>query len=84
MPEKEKLSFEQCLERLEEVVRHLEGGQTSLEESLKLFAEGVELLSSCQEELLAAEKTVQMLIAKAEGEIVRRPFRVGEEDLGGL
>lgn len=84
MSAKKKLSFEACLRRLEEVVEQLEDGQITLEESLKLFGEGVELLNCCQEELTAAEKTVQMLVPGSDGKTNRKQFTVTEETNSGF
>ncbi len=68
-PEKEAPSaqnptFEQALERLQQVVRKMESGQLSLEEALQAFEEGVKLTRICQEHLSAAEAKVEVL-AKA-------------------
>lgn len=57
----EKLSFEQSLARLEEIVRHLEKGDLPLSDSLSLFEEGTGLLSSCSAMLEEAEQKVVKL-----------------------
>ncbi len=49
------LSFEAALTRLEEITRALEGGSASLDESLKLFEEGVRLVRFCNEKLEGAK-----------------------------
>lgn len=54
-------SYEEATNRLNEILKILEGGQQSLQETLKLMAEGKELLSFCQEELQAAEKQLEIL-----------------------
>ncbi|MGI6714338.1 MAG: exodeoxyribonuclease VII small subunit [Bacilli bacterium] len=59
-----KLSFENRLKRLEQIVAKMESGNLPLEEALKLFNEGNTLLKSLQEELSAAE----MEITKITGE----------------
>ena len=46
-----KMSFEESLNRLDEIVRHLEKGDLPLSESLTLFEEGTGLLSSCSKML---------------------------------
>lgn len=69
-----KPSFEECLERLHKVVSLLEGGNLPLDESLRLFAEGIELTRCCQEYLAEAEKKVEVLLEDAEGETRRRPM----------
>lgn len=62
-----KLSFEQALERLEEIVARIEGGQVPLEESIEKYAEGMTLLKTCRTILDSAEKKIQLL-AKGEGD----------------
>ena len=57
----EKLSFEQSLARLDEIVRHLEKGDLPLSESISLFEEGTGLLSSCSAILEEAEQKVVKL-----------------------
>ncbi|MBQ6274640.1 MAG: exodeoxyribonuclease VII small subunit [Oscillospiraceae bacterium] len=57
----EKLSFEQSLARLDEIVRHLEKGDLPLSESISLFEEGTGLLSSCSAMLEEAEQKVVKL-----------------------
>lgn len=61
--EKEKLSFEEALTRLEEVVRELEANQLSLEQALDLFAEGISLSKYCNGCLEQAEQKITMLMA---------------------
>ena len=56
-----KLTFEQAMARLEEVVSRLEGGETSLDESLKLFEEGAKLMGQCTALLDKAEQKVTLL-----------------------
>lgn len=55
-------SFEQSLSQLTEIVNKMSGNQTSLEESLKLFENGIGLVNECRQQLTEAEKKVQMLI----------------------
>ena len=67
-------SFEESLKRLETVVDQLEKGELTLEESLKLFEEGVNLTASCKQELDAAEGKVQMLVKQRDGSLKTEPF----------
>ena len=60
MPEK-KLSFEDAMKRLDEVVKQLETGNAPLSESLALFEEGVALVRRCNDELNDAEKKIKDL-----------------------
>jgi exodeoxyribonuclease VII small subunit len=61
------LKFEAALSRLEELVGSLEKGDLSLEESLKIFEEGVRLSKNCTKILDEAEKKVELLIHDKEG-----------------
>lgn len=67
-------SFEESLKRLETVVDQLEKGELTLEESLKLFEEGVNLTAACKQELDAAEGKVQMLVKQRDGSLKAEPF----------
>lgn len=58
---KKQPDFEASLERLEKIVDTLEEGELSLEESLKIFEEGVSLTRSCQKALDEAEQRVKQL-----------------------
>ncbi|PSH03278.1 MAG: exodeoxyribonuclease VII small subunit [Acidobacteria bacterium] len=53
--------FEECLQRLEAIVKEMEKGDLPLEQSLKLFEEGVALSSSCRKELEEAEGKIEIL-----------------------
>jgi len=57
------VSFEATLERLHQIVERLEGGELDLEESLRLFEEGVGLARASQARLNSAEKRVEELLA---------------------
>lgn len=59
--ENREMSFEQAMERLNEIVDKLEGGQESLEESLALFEEGSALSAKCLGMLEAAEQKMRVL-----------------------
>lgn len=61
-PPAEGQSFEASLARLGEIVEHLEGGELPLEESLRLFEEGVGLARAAQTRLDSAEKRVEELL----------------------
>lgn len=60
--------FETKLARLEEIVKSMESGQLGLEDSLKLFEEGVRISRDCQTELDAAEQKVEILVNASTGE----------------
>ena len=61
-----KKTFEEALERLEEITRELEGGNPSLEKSLKIFDEGMKLAEYCNTKLEEAQQKVEMLVRKGE------------------
>ena len=67
-------SFEEQLKKLETIVDQLEKGDLSLEDSLKLFEEGVGLSAACKKELDDAEGKVQMLIKQRDGSLKTEPF----------
>ena len=63
-----KLTFEQSMSRLEEIVGKLEQGECGLVESLKLFEEGAKLAASCNQMLDQAEQKVDLLLNANTGE----------------
>lgn len=73
-----KLSFEQSLARLDEIVRHLEKGDLPLKESLTLFEEGTTLIKNCGTMLDEAEQQVVKLKKGENREPVELPFE-GEQ-----
>mgnify|MGYP001244056641 CR=1 FL=1 len=68
MPKKlESNHFEESINRLEKLVEKMESRETSLEQNLAWFEEGVLLVQKCQEELRISEKRVQKLIKSVDG-----------------
>ena len=67
-------SFEDSLKKLEAIVDKLEKGDLSLEDSIKLFEEGVELSAACKKDLDAAEGKVQKLMKQRDGSLKTEPF----------
>jgi len=57
------MDFEKNIKRLEEIVHKLEDGELALEESLKLFEEGIKLSRECNTKLSDAEKKVKLLLS---------------------
>ncbi len=68
------MTFEEKLEKLEEVLKKLESGEASLDESLKLFEEGVTLTRECSELLSGAEAKVKKLTEGADGTATEEDF----------
>lgn len=70
----DKLSFEQSITRLDEIVKLLEKGDAPLSDSLKLFEEGTALISNCDAMLNEAEQMVVKLKKGLDGEPIELPF----------
>lgn len=70
--------FETSLKKLEEVVRSLEEGSLSLDDSLKAFEEGVKLAAFCSKKLDEAEHRVEVLLKRKDGSFDRKPFETEE------
>ncbi len=60
-------TFEENMQRLEQIVRAMEHGDVPLEESLKLFQEGTKLVESCGKLLDEAELQVRKIVVSADG-----------------
>lgn len=69
-----KVTFEEKILRLEEIVALLEKGDAQLADSLVLFEEGTKLISACSKELDQAEQQVVKLMKGADGAPVELPF----------
>jgi len=72
-------SFEEQLTALESVVERLERGELSLDESVRLFEEGIKLSNACKKELEAAEGKIQILVDKGRGVMKAEPFDPEED-----
>jgi exodeoxyribonuclease VII small subunit len=70
--------FEEQLTALESVVERLERGELSLEESVRLFEEGMKLSDACKKELEAAEGKIQMLVDRGSGGMRAVDLDIGE------
>jgi len=68
------MTFEAALARLEEIVRMLEAGSAPLDESLKIFEEGVSLVRFCGTKLDNAEQKLKILVKKQDGGYEQQPF----------
>jgi len=75
---KEEMSFESAMKRLEEIVQMLEDGNLSLEDSIKIFEEGMKLIKYCSNKLEEAERKVNILLKEGE-KYVQVPFVEKEE-----
>ncbi len=72
---KENMTFEASMQRLEQIVRAMERGDVALEESLKLFQEGTELVRSCGKLLEEAQLQVKKIMVAADGTPQEEDFR---------
>ena len=74
-----KMTFEQQIARLEEIVSALEQGDVQLADSLALFEEGTKLIAACTKQLDQAEQQVVKLMKGPDGAPVEQPFETTEE-----
>lgn len=75
-----KMNFEKGLSRLEEIVEQLESGNLSLDQSLDIFQEGIELFRFCTQKLNDAQKKVEKLVELTDGKFKLEPFDFKEEE----
>jgi len=68
------LTFEKSMQRLEQIVRAMERGDVPLEESLKLFQEGTELVRNCGKLLEEAQLQVKKIMTASDGSPVEEDF----------
>ncbi len=74
------MDFERKLKRLEEIVEKMESGDLSLDDSMKLFEEGVKLSRDCQGQLSVAEDRVKILLSMGpDGKPVTKNFEAFEK-----
>lgn len=74
----EPVEFEKALTQLEASVRKLEAGTLTLDDSLKVFEEGVALSRTCEAALQSAQGKIEKLIQKEDGSVTREAFKVEE------
>ena len=70
----DNMTFEESMQRLEQIVRIMERGEAPLEESLKLFQEGTELVRKCGKLLDEAQLQVTKIMAASDGSPVEEEF----------
>lgn len=75
-----QFKFEDAIARLETIVGQLEKGDLPLEESLKIFEEGVRLSKNCLKVLNEAERKVEILLQDKDGRKRAKPFDFEKED----
>lgn len=72
--------FEKSFQQLEEIVKRLESEELPLDESLRLFEEGIRLSRFCHQRLEEVEKKIELILADAKGQPVTEPFEPEDED----
>ena len=75
MNNNDNITFEEAVARLEQIVRSMEEGKLSLDDSLKAFEEGIALVRFCNGKLDAAEQRVRILLTGEDGAMTTAPFR---------
>ncbi len=73
------LKFEEAFQKLEAIIKKLDEGNLTLEDSLKAFEEGVRLSRHCSKKLDEAEKRVEILLKESGGQLMPHPFSLEEE-----
>jgi exodeoxyribonuclease VII small subunit len=74
------VKFEQAMARLEAIVGELEKGELPLDESLKIFEEGIRLSKNCLKVLEDAERKVEVLVQDTNGKKQLRAFSLDDDD----
>lgn len=67
-------SFEESIERLEVIVKLLESGEATLDDSIKLYSEGVKLVGECNKKLDETERKIKLLTVNSDGEATETDF----------
>ena len=70
----DKLSFEEALEELEQIIRNLETGKTSLEESITTYERGIALKNHCETKLREARMKIDKIVVGANGTLATEPL----------
>lgn len=75
------VKFEQAMARLETIVAELERGELPLDQSLRIFEEGIRLSKSCLKMLEDAEHKVEILVQEKDGRRRLQAISLGEDDV---
>jgi len=79
----DEIKFEKAISELEGIVSELEGGDISLEDSIKKYEKGVKLSRLCMEKLSQAERKVEVLAKTLSGEVVKEDFDLDQDESTG-
>jgi exodeoxyribonuclease VII small subunit len=77
--EPDKLSFEEAMDQLEQLVAKLENGDVPLEQAIDLFQEGMKLSHLCSQKLEQVERKIEMLVEE-NGAFSKKPFSNGIDE----
>lgn len=77
---KKNIDFEQAMLSLEDIVKKLESGELSLDQSIEAFEEGINLVKVCNAKLDEAEQKVKILIEGSDGSVTDAPFDVNRDE----
>ena len=77
--EKKAMKLEDAMKRLDKILSDLNEENVDLEEAMKLYEEGVLIVSVCHEKLTEAERKISLLKITSDGELVEEPFVPDEE-----
>jgi exodeoxyribonuclease VII small subunit len=75
-----KETFEDSFKKLEKIIAKMESGDLPLEETLKLYEEGMRLYTHCSQKLTEVQKKVELLSQTSEGKLAGKPFPMDEEE----
>ena len=76
-PDVASMSFEQALQELEQLVRRLEAGEVTLDESIQAYERGSQLKAHCERKLSEAQQKVETIARAADGGVATEPFEGG-------
>ncbi len=72
--------FEQKLKEVREILRELETGNLSLDESVKKFEKGIRLVKECYESLEEVKRKIMLLVEESEGVVIKKTFDAEDID----
>lgn len=78
-PALDTLNFEQALSELEVIVRNMESGDTSLEDSITAYERGMALKKHCEKKLRDAQAKIEKITVSADGALSATPLDTSEE-----
>lgn len=76
---KKEIKFEEAIQRLEEIAEAMESKSLSLEDSIKMFQEGMDIAKLCNQKLDEAEKRVNIIVKNSNGTLTEAEFEAEEE-----